>query len=396
MGRKLLCLCLVWCWVACDESTRSEPWEEDAIAPDLSEILPDAEAPEATDGQDLTPDLDGAELVPSDVHPDTTDSVDAGDLPDTGDLAPPAPPCVVTWRNASDDPIDTCHIDPRTMLGCDALARCVCEMADRHGDGIVDVEQCAFALVIPRGAITMADYCAYSGTAPRSGALSDLPWQELGLPVGRDGHLHFSAACAEIATFTLFGEAAAAAFSRLDPEQRPPDEPYAPLSDFALLAPPLFDLDAIESYTAATQQLYLDSDAAARLAALAPEVFLGNPFLIHSPTYPLVWGRFVSQFMAAVIPGPVCLREDLVAAHYRVLTLQNGHPSGEPFAEPLPLAALGYRVAARGRQLDAACISSCGCPEGRACDNGRCAPRTWGCLSAADCCLGQCVNGACQ
>lgn len=89
------------------------------------------------------------------------------------DASPPLDePCLISFGDGGEDSESTCNIPLDHPFPCGQLARCVCRaMVGELGN--VAVEQCAHSILIPRGAITLADFC---GQAENTiGSLVDNP-----------------------------------------------------------------------------------------------------------------------------------------------------------------------------------------------------------------------------
>ncbi|MDX9719191.1 MAG: hypothetical protein RBU37_00485 [Myxococcota bacterium] len=377
LGMVMFLVVAVW---GCDASVSEDPGASETP----SELVDQLDA--ASDAQ---LELDELDVELSD------DLAELQDLPQELDSVEPSlSACRVSLLTQGSE-VDHCEIDPRSMLGCEALARCLCELADRQGDGILDLEQCVLSAVIPRGNITLADYCALSGAEPVGGSLLELPLRTIDLPFAQHPSysVELSSECAEIAAFTLWGELPRLFLERLEMTGEPP-EPGAPVDALSFLSPRLASLEELQWLDYAAQTIRLEPLAEQRMAELTDEL-MAHRFVFHDGEQVRAGGRFVSYVMSAVVEGTVLVVDELQTQPAEI-ELREGYPMLEPYTtEPRPLASLRPAVAAAGKQRDAACLSSCGCMAGTSCQNGVCTLLSDGCRSDQDCCLGTCAEGVC-
>lgn len=288
-----------------------------------------------------------------------------------------------------------CVLEPRTMLGCEDLARCVCEAWEAFSPGPVDIETCIFSMVVPRGAITLADFCTLSGNPGATSLLElgDQVWDASPMA----GDLTLSTECGAIAAFTLWGEAPAMQWEPSKIGESLPGLGTA-LYDYPFEGMVLADLSEVETFEFTTRQLELTSEGASALQSRVEALgdgLLGRFFVFHDTLRPLLQGVFVSNVMSSTRDSLVILVENLSGSSYSQVPIREGYPQLDLPAETYELGMFAALFASQGKLLDAACISSCGCPAGRACVDGRCAARMT-CESDSDCCLGTCRSGACQ
>ncbi len=135
----------------------------------------------------LPPDAGPADTAPPDMGPppDAAVAGDLGPLPDAG-----ADACRVTiWagREVGEDGEFSCVIEPDQAFPCGQFARCVCAAAvpPEH------VEACAHDILIPRGAITLADFC-HDPDNTIATLVDDSSWH------GGDWDVEGTPACADI------------------------------------------------------------------------------------------------------------------------------------------------------------------------------------------------------
>jgi len=376
---KLLSVLLIVCCfglAACDSQSRGEPLTEETDG-------------SVTDASDLSADT---EVEPTDTEIDLTDtSVDGeADL-----VVVPTKACLVEVGDPASDAVFECSLDARTMLGCEELARCVCgAWSSFSSPEPVDVEACVFSLAVPRGAITLADFCTLSGN---SGATSLLEIGEQAWSTAPVEDLTLSPECGSVAAFTLWGEAPALQWQVSLVGEAIPSLGTA-LVDYPLENTVFTELSEVESFDLASRTLTLAADAApllkSRIEALT-DGLLGRFFVFHDTRRPLLQGVFVTNLMSSTRDGLVVLVEDLSDSSYDKVPIRNGYPQLELPPDSYELSMFAAVLAAQGKLTDAACISSCGCGPGRACANGLCVART-SCTSDSDCCLGTCQAGACQ
>lgn len=104
-------------------------------------------------------------------------------------------PCELIWRESADGPpVAGCGIvdvTEATASVCEQIAVCVCGML---GDGMVPPDRCEDALLLPRGAITLADFCSQPGLTVAD-VVKAPGWLEAAGPVRHDWVLGASAAC---------------------------------------------------------------------------------------------------------------------------------------------------------------------------------------------------------
>jgi hypothetical protein len=129
------------------------------------------------------------------LPPGTPPLVDAAPRPDAGarDVGVPdaaLAECVVTYTLGGGEM--TCALE--TDAACESLAKCTCEALRALGDvPELDPAACADNLLLPRGAITLSDFC-FSGEWTIGQVLEDLSW----LDWRRDMTLSGSAGCQEL------------------------------------------------------------------------------------------------------------------------------------------------------------------------------------------------------
>ncbi|MBN1945791.1 MAG: hypothetical protein JW797_08940 [Bradymonadales bacterium] len=358
--RRTACLLVSVLWfIGCGEPTRSGPSDEDA---------------------DLDQDQHLDSTFPGPVSPGSC-VITAEELDSTQDQAEPF----------------TCEISIHTGRGCDDLARCLCEYArGLHPDSeVFDLAACIEWLVVPRGMITLSDYCPWSGSSGEALSIGDLvneqlPQSWIDLPFPPDTALQASEPCDEVAAYSLWGEEPAWFFSLFEQNATVP-EPSHRIEDYPIESYPLLMLDHVVEFTAFEALAVLTAEGksclAERFEGGEPTDLLGRSFLMHSATTPLEVGTIVSHVMSSWRPGPVLLIEDFAEADYGELRFFDQYPSDDPM--DFSIFFLGH-FAAVGKLTDAACISSCGCPGERACREHTCTELPSGCQSDEDCCLGRC------
>lgn len=285
-------------------------------------------------------------------------------LPDTSDTSSPAATCALDITTQDGD-ATRCLIDPATMLGCEALAACLCNASDVPPE---QLEGCIDSMIIPRGAITLADYCILSGSPnPQSlASLAGQPWDMRPEPaqIAFDG-------CQDIPAFTLWGESPQLFLSISTPGASLPSQ-GTPLSDYSLEQPPVADSEAIASLHLATSTLTLAQPDAIE-ATLANALSEPRYFVIHDTDSVYLAGRFVSRAQSASVEEPVVLIEDLVESGYATLRIDDGYPSAGPLeATRFGWSWIAASFASERKMLDAGCLADASCPEGRTCVEMRC------------------------
>ena len=331
-------------------------------------------------GDDVSSDAD-----PTDVAMDT--GPDSDGEPDAPVDAGPPGLCDLTIETEMGE--GSCSIDVRSMQGCDELARCLCAVSQSD-----DIERCVAHTTIPRGAITLADYCGLPG-APVELSVLDLVEQEpLGWDTGGPVQVEASPECGEIAAFSMWGMTPSWNLSWMPNTREVPSAPWS-LADIDLDPVPLLRLDNVRSYERATATVIVDGG---RLGDATPNA---SPrpglFVVHTDDSALMAGLFWTYVLSSLPPdgAPVIFYEQLNEDAYGAVRFYN-HPGMSP-ARPMPGYAEVHdaQIASLGRLLDANCLSSCGCPRGRACRDGVCSAVAR-CAADPDCCLGTCVGGTCQ
>jgi hypothetical protein len=344
-----------------------------------------------------------------DVAFDTGGGADDASSDPSGDDAdaPPSPVCVVSFFSSADpnggEPAWTCDIPATSMTGCDDLARCVCEAyAELETvEPPFDIEGCVQSMTFPRGMITFSDFCPLSGASADVSSLADL-YDRLreadGMQwlFGGEAWAELGDACAAVAGYTVWGEPHHWRLS-LGREGEPfPDSGYS-VADYPLEAPPLLEIDDVDWLERDTATLQLTDSGSWRLAERFAEAdaLVGREFLIHSAEHALHDGLVLSGVISSSRDRTVFLVEDLAIDDYSAIHFFESYPGDRPAAFTGLTTAL---LAAEGKLLDAACISTCGCPEGRACREGECLSLPGdACWSDADCCLAQCgADGRCR
>lgn len=335
-------------------------------------------------GGDVADDID--DVVERDASPDAPgDTPDLSPAPDAGRLEGT---CDIKLETA--DAAGSCSIDVRSMVACDEFARCVCEIV-----ALDDAERCIASLVIPRGAITLADYCVLpgaEGAVPLASVVEGEmgPWDMR----GADWALEASDDCDRVAAFSMMGAEPSWNLSWEPDATEVPSLP-ASLEDLDRDPVPLLTLADVESYEAATATFKASGGRLGDVSTnVAPRPAV---FIAHTDEAPLWIGVFWSEVMSSLPPdnAPVILYEQLAADGNAAVQVVE-YPSRAP-ARPGPGydSSLAAQFAAERKQLDPHCISSCGCPLGRACVEGICAAMD-GCTRDSDCCLGACSGGVCR
>ncbi len=316
-------------------------------------------------------------------------------------------PCVVTFKD--DLGALDCPIDARTARGCDDLALCLCRFAaDRaeEPDLPFDLQRCVLSLVVPRGAITLADYCALSGLTDETVSLPALI-EAITEPVGISNQplpdIAFSEACHQIAAFTLWGEQPSWNISlALEDVDELPEVLQTRIEDYPIEAP-MLTLDDLEAWhsTQVRAQLKPAGRAAARRHLggpnIDPQSLIGRGFLIHTDSVPLLIGRLWSRAISASVEGPLIYLEDLAEADFAELRLWQILPTiGPASIDEFRAQIMLSNLAAASILIEARCLFTCSCPSQSACRSGLCLPADR-CADDTDCCLGTCaIDGACE
>ena len=350
-----------------------------------------SDLPDALTGMDADPD-----------HAAMPDDVSA--VEDGGAIVE-GPSCVVSIQ----DEIGpwTCDLRVRTGRGCDEFARCLCQYAIERlpQDESLDLDSCIASIVVPRGALTLADFCALSGTSSEVPNLPDAVemFTQGTFPIlpQHMAEIRFSEACEQIASFSLWGEEPGWNMSLgFRGEEALPDVSLTALEAYPIEVPPLLTIDNLLSYHDAEATARLTPEGAERFASRIadPELTLldliGWTFLIHTDSAPIMTGKMWSMAISAITEGPLLHIEGLEETHFSTLRFELPPPGGGPAHPPtFHRSIMMSHLAATGRLLDARCISTCGCPQGRACQEGVCEALEGGCASDADCCLGRCGSG---
>lgn len=317
-------------------------------------------------------------------------------------------PCAMAFfaagRTDQGDPIFTCDISTRSTTGCDDMAHCVCRAMLELGvseEPAFDVELCTFSMVVPRGAVTLADYCALSGSTAEVPSLVEL-YDTLGFVddmgwvlAGDDYRVELGETCDEVAAFTTWGEPHAWNLSLGRADEPFPESAWS-VEEYPLETPPIVTLDEVASFDAASAVLVLTEVGRERVRERLGDGgdLVGRGFLVHTAEHRLDAGILMSLVISSTREGIVVVLEELERVDYAELRFDLGYPSQGPASFD---ALANAMLAAEGKLLDAACISSCGCPDGRACHDGRCAALPDGCQRDTDCCLGGCgADGVCR
>ncbi len=351
----------------------------------------DARYGSATRGAGDDAGADAAVEVGADSDTDVRDvevaDVPVADVDRPDDASPTGGVCEL--KIESEQGSGQCQIDARSMLGCDEMARCLCELTGP------EVERCVQSLVFPRGAITLADFCSLSGTDTQL-TLAEVieEFSPEWFAPGGDVTLEASPECDEVAAFTLWGAEPRWNLSWEPNTREVPTEPWR-LAEIQFDPLPLATLEDVVSYEAQTATLVLGGG---RLGETAPNA-APRPalFVVHSDDQAFMVGLFWTVILSSLPPegAPVVLYEQLTADSYETVRFSM-YPMPGPARPPASTVGMhDANLAARGKLLDARCLSSCGCPGGRACRDGVCAsaPR---CSSDSDCCLAVCRDGVCQ
>ena len=343
-----------------------------------------------------------------DAQVEDTAALDTGDLPDTpdgpeevgvADAGGGSETCSMTFINAEQgEPLVECAIDVRDMIACDTLARCVCTWAVEEAGRSGTVEGCVEGLVMPRGSISLADYCALSGEPP-SHTMATLVNAAVGafggglLPVERPVEVEGSPECAKVAAFSLWGlEPSWALTSAREGAEIPGGEwELAAVAD-ALEDAPLLTLEDVAWLAASEGWVELTPEARMRVGGrlgVEPMSWVRRGFVVHGATRIAERGMFWSLVLSSTASGVVVLVEDVIERG--AVRFQEGHPPSGPRTYGL----LYPVIASQRRQVDALCVSTCGCPDGHVCEGGVCRSSA-GCGSDAHCCVGVCEQGACR
>ncbi len=340
--------------------------------------------------------------IGSETEDSTVDQVEADEQP-YRDVVEPHPQAACTMRFfAAEDGVATgppwsCAIPVTSTTGCDELARCVCQALEEleRAEAPLDIDQCVGSMTIPRGMITLADYCALSGTTSEVPSLSELvptvddvdgmQWMN---PMS-DITIEMDDGCDEVAAFTVWAEPHEWHLS-LGQEGEPFPVGGWSLDEFPIEAPPLLTIDTIAGLEHATATLHLTQAGQDQVRArfAEPSSLAGRPFVIHTAEHELEEGIVMSTVVSSTRDRTVFLIEDVVSSDYGEIRFYQSYPAEDP--APLYGLTTGL-LAAEGKLFDAACISTCGCPQGRSCREGICQPLTGGgCQGDDDCCLGTC------
>lgn len=309
----------------------------------------------------------GADAVVLDAGPalDTGPVLDTGpapdpEMPDSGD---PAEPCTISIT--ADGETWTGSIPADTRLGCDAFADVLCDYAVRDGEPEGWTRQrCVDGLLIPRGAITLADFCLLPGFAPLPSVSDIVAEAEAltdggGLTPADDRAFDASPACERIPATSLWGEAVSFNLTAIPSGDAPPTIDAVTVE--GLQAAPLVTLGQIERANQVPGgPLWLEGAGVGRALRDA------GTLVAHSETWvffsaseaDLMWGRTPTH-VEIDIEGP-----DRVA-----LT------GFERLDAPRSQTGLSHLVGA-GRLIGqaAVCLSDFGCPTGARCgiEQGHC------------------------
>ncbi len=298
----------------------------------------DAKVPDA--GPDLTALRD---LTRPDVTPDSTALRDVAPLDAAPDSTPDAhlgEACEVFVEGR-----EACRISRGSLMACDDFARCICE----------DDPGCVQGLVVPRGAITLADFCFLSGTELRS--LREA-FAELALPISAWRVTGTSAACAEVPAWTVHGETLSWSLSTARAGVR-----LAHPVEAEDLEPPLLDLEGVDRLWLAEGRIQL-TEAAAREMEASLEALRGRDCRVGERP------GLIAHWVRAGDP----IEADQVLAQLEGLEDGGGRLDLRRNEAALDLSALGFDAAilsASGRVVDLPCLGDAGCLSGR-CVQARC------------------------
>ena len=257
--------------------------------------------------------------------------------------------------------------------------------------------------------MTLADYCWMSGEAGHFSTLGDAVWQYMDAvggymepafgPAVIDA-IDFNDACFEVAAFSTWGVPSEFGLSfTLDDDPIRELRPDTELADVPVERPPLLEMDHLEGFDFSSFQLLLNHRGRTRvLSSPMVDRRVIRPFLIYTGV-PILVGTWTSERRSATQPGGTIFTEELERTDWWTIRVRGEAPSDQP-PELNAWRAQLLRVAfaAAGKRMDANCLSTCGCPLGRVCDDGVCVSRhEGGCRVDADCCGGRCGDdGMCD
>ncbi|MHC4837005.1 MAG: hypothetical protein ACYTF3_02295 [Planctomycetota bacterium] len=312
-------------------------------------------------------ELDGATgdavAVVSDAAPPVSNTGPGSEtgpaIPDAGE---PAEPCTISITDG--DEAWSGEIPADALLGCDALADLLCDYAVRDGapEGWTRA-RCRDGLLIPRGAITLADYCLLPGVSPPPSVADIVAEAEVlaqggGLPPARDRRFESSAPCAQIPGTSLWGEAASFNLSRVPESDGPPALRESALEALQLELPPILTLDTLERATYTPGVLVVEGVGLG--VAVHPTGTRGHVVVAHSETV---------AFLSA---APGNRRWDSGPTHAQI---DSEGPDtivfvGLDVLEPHRTLGLLAHLVAAGRLVGpvALCLSDHGCPWDAVCD----------------------------
>lgn len=125
-----------------------------------SEPRPDGNLPQ-TVSEDAGAAADAALSTTSlDASPDASDGSSA--LSDSGDPRV----CTFTFTQGLSGESVTCRLAPETARACEAAIRCMCEAGvTPQGPRDSDLQRCVDRWLVPRGGLTLADFCRTANAA---------------------------------------------------------------------------------------------------------------------------------------------------------------------------------------------------------------------------------------
>ncbi len=296
-------------------------------------------------------DEDSLDAAPADQAvtriPDAQVPVDVqfdGESPSEPDAAAPEPFCEIEIEGGI---IPVCHFPLNTRVACDEFARCVCE----HDPN------CVQGLVVPRGAITLADVCALAGTDLRT--VGEV-FENAALPTSSWRIIGTSELCAQLPAWTLWGETPSWSLRNARPPQRL-EHPIDP----DVLEDPILELNDVAQVWLADGRIELTDAAAARLRGLDLDALRGRDFLVGE--HRGVIATWIRDGDGLPIGQPVASLDDLEATGQVRLRLDGSAFDLRPGVD-------GAHLAAADRVADLPCLGPSGCLSGLRCVDSMCGP----------------------